>query len=138
MVTVPFYAYVKDTARTNNSPQPVFHETPLLIFAMYNGVNGLNFVYELNGQIKSVTGGDLLFSHLQGEKADKVVVLIGQSSAFAIPKKEAIAKGYMKEEEEEVIEIEEEEEDEEVVESKPSPNKGQKSKRTVSKSNSKK
>lgn len=136
MVTVPFYAYVKDTARTNNSPQPVFHETPLLIFAMYNGVNGLNFVYELNGQIKSVTGGDLLFSHLQGEKADKVVVLIGQSSAFAISKKEAIAKGYMKEEK--VIEIEEEEENEEVIESKPSPNKGQKSKRTVSKSNSKK
>lgn len=135
MITVPFYAYVKDTARTNNSSQPVFHDSPLLIFAMYNGVNGLNFVYELNGQIKSVTGGDLLFSHLQGEKADKVVVLIGQSSAFAIPKKEAIAKGYMKEE---IIEIEEEEENEEVIESKPSPNKGQKSKRTVSRSNSKK
>lgn len=134
MVTVPFYAFVKDIAKSNNTDTIVFYDQPLLIFAMYNAANGLNFVYEFNGQIKSVTGAEILFSHLEGEKQDKVVVLISQT-AFAIPKKEAIAKGYMQEEEEI---IEEEVEDEEVDEDKPSPDKGQKPKQAVRKSRKKK
>lgn len=130
-LTSPFYAYVVDKAQQISLGRKVFLPEPVLVFGSYVNNNGIMFTYESQGKINTLEGQHILYDRPYGEKQTRKLIKLGTGNEYVcMTIEDAVKQGLM--EAPEVI-IEEEEEDEEADESEPSPNKGQKPKRTVPK-----
>lgn len=78
----PFYAYIKDRARSTASKTYVYHSEPLLVFASYVNASGVSFMFERDGQIREINAKDVLFSHLEGETNTRYLVRFSGSNEY--------------------------------------------------------
>jgi ribosome-associated translation inhibitor RaiA len=91
----PFLGYVIDRRETIANGRVKYSKEPLLIFASYNSVAGISFLYHREGEIRTAPIKDVLFSSfLNSDEKRYLVYLPLTKQYFTLTKEEIEERGY--------------------------------------------